>query len=492
MNRPARWTMPWVACAAVAALVTSASAAFAAGRPAGVPAASDSVVVTVHADHVVRAVNRRLVGFNWHTGGAPLQTVAPLRPAIIRIDASLERVSPAPGRLDLGDLLERVAQIRSIGAEPLVILSYTPPWLAQPNASFGDPTKTPPRDLAAWQQVVHDVVFALATAPTPARWFEAWNEPDLPTFWTGLPTQWLDTAAASARAVSQVQAETGISLRFGGPASVVPDPVLLAGLALRLRAQQTPLGFVSWHYYGNLPCLGPDGPESGLSGGGLQQLLGCRNPLTLPAAYGAQIDAMRAATRLSLLGSGWPDPPLLIDEWNLSSGGLDRRHDTEAGAAFDAATLMQMQAHGLNAATFYAATDTDPRPGNFGLVRVDGSRKPAWWSFWLWQKLEPQEVLVDGNDPTGALTSNPAVIASRSADGHTVTALVAAFDPSCNGARSLTVRLAGLPPGTHTATLRRIDPSHPSASHAAPIAVSGDAVHLTTTGCSVTYLEVHS
>lgn len=468
-----------------------APAAASAGSPARSHArATSTVPLLVHADQPVGVVNRDLVGFDHHTGGQPASAVAPLRPHFVRIDASLESVSPARGVLNLAPLLAHVADVRGAGGEPLVILSYTPAWLGQPFAPLGDRTKTPPTDLGAWRQLVHDVVHALATAPQPATWFEAWNEPDLPTFWAGLPTQWVDTAAASAQAVAQVQAETGRRLRFGGPATAAPDPVYLSAFLARFRDRSLPLDFVSWHYYGNYPCLGPDGAESGLSGGGLQAVAGCHNPLASPAAYGPQVGLMRSLTTDALAGSGRPLPELILDEWNLSAGGLDRRHDTNEGAAFDAATLAEMQASDLDASAFFAATDTDRRPGNFGLVTLDGHRKLAWWAFWLWQRLARQQLRVEGASPLADLWA----VASRSPGGHRLTVLLASFSASAPTDRTVDLGVAGLPAGHQplTVTVRRIDAAHSAASETAPVAVDGDHLSIALPAQSIAFLEVRT
>src|SRR5262245_14693361 len=86
-------------------------------------------------------VNRNLTGVVWNAGSS-IASLAPVHPAIVRIDASLESRSQGPGQLDLQPLLNRVAQVRAIGAEPLVILSYMPRWLGEPRSTVGqDPDR---------------------------------------------------------------------------------------------------------------------------------------------------------------------------------------------------------------------------------------------------------------------------------------------------------------------------------------------------------------
>lgn len=455
----------------------------AAARSAPTPAGPTAI--TVHLDQPLGSINRGLGGLDWHADGARLDTVAPLHPAFVRIDASLERVSPEPGVLNLGDLLQRVAAVRAVGGEPLVILSYTPAWLGQPHA-LGDRTKTPPTNLATWQQLVHDVVRALATAPAPAYWFEAWNEPDVPTFWAGTPTDWVAMAAASGHAVRQVQTETGRRLYFGGPATAIPDPAYLLTFLARFRDGSLPLDFISWHYYGNYPCFGPDGPEpSPVSG--LTNLFGCRNPFASPLAFGPQVALMRTLTAAGLAGSGRTAPRLILDEWNLSAGGYDVRHDTAFGASFDAATLIELQEAGLDDAAFFMATDTTDHPGGWGLVRLDGTRKPAWWTFALWHQLPPNRVTVDGANPLGGLWA----IASRDPSTGRTGIEIVSFAATGGTPRRASVLLDGGPStSTQAATVQRIDADHPTAATKTPLALDHGRIVVDIPPQSVTYLEV--
>jgi hypothetical protein len=155
----------------------------------------------------------------WNSG-SDITPLAPVHPTTVRIDGSLQDHSPGPDRLDLQPLLDRVAQVRAIGAEPLVILSYMPRWLGAPRAgTTHDATRMGPYDLDTWQALVAQVVRTLATAPEPAYRFEVWNEPDSPIFWQDTPEEFVATALRTHRAVAEVKQETGLPLEIGGPAA---------------------------------------------------------------------------------------------------------------------------------------------------------------------------------------------------------------------------------------------------------------------------------
>ena len=383
----------------------------------------------------------------------------------MRVDAALEQVSPSPGVLKLRPLKRQIAEIRAIGAEPLVILSYTPRWLGAPHAAGRDPTLVAPVDLDAWERLVYDVVEALATARAPARRFEAWNEPDLPLFWQDTPLAWLETVTRSARALANVERDTGLNLAFGGPATALPDPLWLLPFLAVFRDQALPLDFVSWHYYGNYPLLGPDGAE--FAGTELLlALLGASNPLTTPAIYRAQIELMRSLVDAGLGGWGRPPPKLVLSEWNLSAGGLDRRHDSHVGAAFTAASMIEMQSAGLGASAYFRADDArPPGSGDHGVVFADGRRKPVWWAFELWRRLHARRVAVAGADRLGGLFAT----ASRSLRAPRVSVLVSSFSALAPSERGLTIDVDGR--RVLHARVTRIDAEHSAARRSRPVRI---------------------
>lgn len=426
--------------------------------------------LTVHVNEPNGRVDRGLVGFDFHFGHLPASVIGELHPRFVRVDASFEQMSPVRGVLRLGALQARVAQIRAIGADPLVILDYTPAWLGQPLAVLGDRTRTEPTDLNAWRDLVMRAAIALATGPGRVRWFEAWNEPDLPTYWDGTQAAFLDTAAASAEAVHAAALAIRRPLHFGGPASFSPDAAQVSAFVSRLRSDGLPPAFVSWHYYANYPCLGPDGPENpgDPTSVALQRSLGCINPAASPLTYTPGIALVRAA--VAAASGRAPAPALILDEWNLSAGGLDRRMNTNVGAAFDAGTLITFQQDKLAAAAFYQGADTDPRPGGWGTVALGGTRRPSWWAFGFWQALAPRSVAIDGSNPSRGLWA----FASRNPSGRRVTILTASFSVSRPTSRTISLTVRGRPASSRRwrATLQRIDAQHRGSGRPASLNIS--------------------
>jgi len=410
-------------------------------------AGAEPVPVTIIVDAATTAgpSNQKLTGVGWNTGS--LDGVAALEPHGVRIDASLENVSPAEGTLNLTPLLGKVAAVRAIGAEPLVILSYMPRWLGQlyPPVDPRDPTRTRPRDLAKWQRLIEDVVTALATAEAPACRFEVWNEPDIPIFWQDSPSAFLDLALATHEAVQSVALDGSIikkcSLEVGGPATAFPDPAFMIPYIEEVRRVGLPLDFVSWHYYGNHPFLGPDGAEDILPPQILPAypLIGRRNPVTSPAMYGGQVEMVRAWVAAVLAGSSYA-PKFLLDEWNVSAGGYDLRNDTNEGAAFAAGVLIEMERAALDQADFYRAADSptnSARRGDWGLVDYANEPKPVWWVFHAWRETAGDLLSVSGDAAVAGLWARATVATGR------IDLLLASFAAEGGVDRSVTVTLEG-------------------------------------------------
>jgi hypothetical protein len=415
--------------------------------------------------HTLGPVSSQLGGLVWNSGDS-LAALQALHPAEVRVDASLQDASTGPGQTDLSRLVARVAEIRSIGAEPLVLLSYMPKWLGQPRAGNHDPTRVAPADLDAWQALITTVVRTLATAAQPAYRFEVWNEPDIPVFWQDTPEAFAQMAVRTTRAVEIVKHETGKPLEVGGPAAAfggVPDSMLPYLRAV--AAAHLPLDFYSWHHYANTPYLGPDGAEGNLPSAAYKALAK-RNPRSSPLDYSTEIAQVKAKIASVLRGSGLA-PRFTIDEWNVSGGGYDLRHDDAEGAALDAGILIEMERAGLDGADFYrAVSGSEDHPGDWGLVSSQGAPKPAWWVFEAWSAM-PGVRLATADEPAAGLWAR-----TTHDERGCVSVLLANFVATGSPARNVTVDLTGSLPscsGTRTSTLATLDRSSTTLAATTPI-----------------------
>jgi len=427
------------------------------------------VKVQVDLDHSAGPANLNLTGAVWNSGST-VQPVAPVHPKIIRIDGSLQDRSQGPDQLDLQPLLDRAAQVRAIGAEPLVILSYMPRWLGAPRAGTNDPTRYGPYDLDLWQSLITTVVRRLATAPQPVYMFEVWNEPDIPIFWQDTPQEFVAMALRTHEAVAEVKRETGKPLQVGGPAAAFNLNDTMVQYLQSVVGAGLPLDFVSWHKYANTPFLGPDGPEGNLPLS-LYQLLAKRNPNSTPLLYSTEIEQVRSKVDAALAGTG-VSPKLMIDEWNVSAGGYDVRHDDAEGASLDAGILIEMERAGLDAAAFYRAiSGSSNHVGDWGMVFSDGTPKPSWWVFRAWAVMTGNRLPVSGEAPSAGLWAR----ATR--DTGCVSVLLANFVATGAPARTVRINLHGELPrcrGPLTTTLATLNRSSQSLANASVVSVGRD------------------
>jgi hypothetical protein len=374
----------------------------------------------------------------------------------------------------LQTLQQYLDAVEATGADTILILSYTPSCMA--DVYPGDPrdaSKVPPRDPAAWQRLITDLVDAVgpgrvAAGHTPVKYYEVWNEPDWPIFFQGSPDQFASRIAIPAgKAVAAVAARSGLDLRYGVCGCLAPDPTFILPLLTQLRQASVPVGFVSWHYYGNYPFLGPDGAEPFFPSYALPAytVAGQRNPVASPATFGVQIGEVRRWATVAL-GS---TPELMIDEWNLSAGGFDRRMDTNEGAAFQAATMATFADAGLDRGVLFS--DVDPyakdvsgnplpsRYGGWGVVDRSGARKPAWYAQWMWSRLAGTR-LASRQDPVSGLWT----AAARTDAGDRVDVLASSFMATGGVARQVRVDIRGVTPGAWHGQLYRVDADHPGST----------------------------
>lgn len=340
--------------------------------PAGAPPAPDAAGPGPHVDFGASAGERTpgLLGVSQVPDDeATAEAMAGDPVPSIRVDAYLDRgIHPEPGVYDFSALDARLDRAETVGAEPVLILSYMPPWMS---SCRGEPLRTasrcPPADLGEWHRLVEaTVTHALDRGVTR---FEVWNEPDNPLFFQGTPADYLEMYGAAARAVEDVEAETGVDLQVGGPATVGPDPVYIQGLLEHARIEGLPVDFVSWHWYANSPFIGAFDHEGLPTGtpGALDQ----ESPVLDPRHYRVYTEMVRswvASARLQGLAS---DPGIWVTEWNVNAGD-DPRHRSHVGAAFAAASLIQMEAADLNRAYYFNAQGE-----SWGMYGPDGEARPV-------------------------------------------------------------------------------------------------------------------
>jgi hypothetical protein len=310
----------------------------------------------------------------------------------------------------------------------------------------------------------------VAAGHRAVRYYEVWNEPDW-VFFEATQAQFTNNVLLpSGRAVAGVAKDSGLDLRFGLCGCLFADGGWMIPLMAETRAAGIPVGFVSWHYYGNYPFIGPDGvePQFPKESAPVVSLLGQRNPAASPQTYLIQLDQVRTWAQATL---GYV-PELMVDEWNLSAGGFDKRMDTNEGAAFQAATLAALASDHLDRAALFSAVDPydrdingNPLPmryGGWGVVDRSLARKPAWYAQWMWSRLGGSR-LNSPQDPTGGVWT------AATTTGSSVDVLVSSFLATGAKDRALHVDIGGIKPGRWQANVFRVDADNPGSTTPASV-----------------------
>ncbi|HEV8559279.1 MAG TPA: hypothetical protein VGR06_23290 [Actinophytocola sp.] len=323
--------------------------------------------------------------------------------------------------------------VRESGMRPVVELSYMPRDLAR------DPARTvfqyraivsPPKDWDRWADLIRALVQHLVAryglAELREHWaFEVWNEANLEVFWSGTKEEHFHLYDVTARAVKDV--DPGLSV--GGPASAAAG--WISDLLDHLDESRAPIDFLSTHTYGSPP-----------------------------------LDLRPLTER-----HGRPDLRLLWTEWGTTPTHFNPVGDDAFAAAF-LLRGMRSAAGRIDALAHWVLSDhfeelgRPPRlfHGGFGLLTVGNLRKPRYWALALAERLGDDELAVSlSGDGAGGLVE---AWSARAPDG-TVGVLVwnlGLYQDDAQGsaalARTVELRVDGLPPAAYRVRHYRIDRDH--------------------------------
>ena len=279
----------------------------------------------------------------------------------------------------------------AMGVRPFVELGFMPSALASGTKTifWWKGNVTPPKDYAKWDALITDLVAHWTErygADEVKRWpIEIWNEADYAGFWgaSNLPDRgraaYFELYAHTAAAVKKVNA----AYQVGGPAG--SGTTWIQPLIDYTVENKIPLDFISYHTYG----LGNG--ASGLDEYGQDLHYMSRNmqaPARTATGQRAVIDA-----------SARPGLPVHITEWSASYSSRDPVHD----AYFSAAYILEQLKHteqGVASMSYWVFTDIfeeggpPPMPfhGGFGLLNVQGIKKPAFFAYQFLNRLGPTEL----------------------------------------------------------------------------------------------------
>jgi xylan 1,4-beta-xylosidase len=286
----------------------------------------------------------------------------------------------------------------SVGLKPFVELGFMPADLASGKQTvfWWKGNVTPPKSYEKWAGLIRALVMHFEERyghdEVKTWYFEVWNEPDIPPFFSGSLADYLKLYQTTAEAVKSVSKD----YRVGGPASAVSykfEEALLAYCA----ANGVPIDFISTHAYG---VKEGHFDEAGHRGTVLD---------TDPAAVRSRMVHSRELIR----GSKLPNLELHFTEWSSSYTPTDPIHDQYHQAAFILDKIKGAQ-ESVDSLSYWVFTDIfeeqgprmTPFHGGFGLLNYQAIKKPAYYAFQFLSRLGKTELT--NPDPASWVTTDAA------------------------------------------------------------------------------------
>jgi xylan 1,4-beta-xylosidase len=270
------------------------------------------------------------------------------------------------------------------GVKPFVELGFMPAALASGTKTifWWNGNVTPPKSYEKWEALIEALTRHFEERygrdEVKTWYFEVWNEPNLlDGFWTGTQADYFKLYAHAAAAIKRVC----LDYRVGGPATAgaawVPE------FLRHCSENRLPVDFVSTHSYNVDGYLDENGEQ-------LVRLVRGHNNVT--------DDALRVAKEIAV--SPYPRLELHFTEWSASYTPRDPAHDHYFSAPYILSTLKRV-AGAATSMSYWTFTDVfeEPGPGptpfhgGFGLLNLQGLRKPAFYAFQFLNQLGDTELV---------------------------------------------------------------------------------------------------
>lgn len=294
------------------------------------------------------------------------------------------------------------------GMKPFVELSFMPSALAS-GTKTGLHYKnniTMPADLNKWRAYIKEFITFLLQrygSEEVESWkFEVWNEPDLSyVFFDGTQEDYFELYAATVAAIKEVDSK----IQVGGPSSSAC--LWIEDFINYCNKNNVPCDFISTHHYpgdafGNtisaytrLRQLVDDTVAKGLDlTDGIANIFYHEENFEHWTKGG-----LKALDEKARREAG--ERPLYITEWNCCSVFGAPLHDEKYAACFIIKTCLD-SAHLTDGYMFWCASDifeeilcmNKPFSGSFGLITIDGIKKPNFWAFRLLKELAPERLVL--------------------------------------------------------------------------------------------------
>ncbi|MDA3962760.1 MAG: hypothetical protein PF961_18400 [Planctomycetota bacterium] len=292
-----------------------------------------------------------------------------------------------------------IDELLDIGIKPMFTTSFMPTTFASGTATtFTTKSNvTPPVDYHQWGKFVEDSVRhqinRYGISEVRSWLFEVWNEPNLPNFWGSDKAGFWELWDHTYRAIKNVDAD----LIVGGPSTGRAEWV--AEQVEHGRANGTEPDYVITHIYNNDSESGALSPFAGPQ----------EDKINKSPFYAAGVIK---GTR-ELLDSMGYTKPIQWNEWGRSWFPSDAVRESAYEAAWVCMTMSEASQYGdefgyWNLSDIYdqCGYGNETFHGNYGMLSLQGLRKPQYQAFRLLSRLGTQRVAVQGD---GLATNHNAI-----------------------------------------------------------------------------------
>lgn len=282
-----------------------------------------------------------------------------------------------------------------MGLRPFVELSFMPTQLASGTRTFGTyrANITPPKSLAEWGGLVADfarhLIGRYGAAEVRQWYFEVWNEPNLPFFWSGTQADYFELYRTTVTALKGVDP----ALKVGGPSTSAIQwiPEFLSYCA----QNKLPVDFVGTHIY---------------AGDKQEMMFG-------QAGLYSQNDVIPAAmkkVREQIAASQFPKAELWLSEWSSDSPAMIAHIIKGCLPYCDGMSYWQLS--GTFEEVFVPDYLFKEGDNGWGLMSQRGIVRPAFNTFKLMHKLGDRQLAASGPALASRTKSGAAVLVWNLAD----------------------------------------------------------------------------
>lgn len=279
-------------------------------------------------------------------------------------------------------------EILALGVKPFVELSFTPKVMASGERTvfWWKANITPPKDCRLWSEMIESLIAHLIRrygSDEVESWpFEVWNEPNHPGFYTADMQEYFKLYRTTAEAVKRIDG----AVLIGGPATA--GSAWIPELIAFCSENGVPLDFVSSHAYG----ARGDFDESGTK------------QIWFRREQDEMVNEILKVER-QVKESAMPDLPIHYTEWGASYSNRDAVHDSYVQASYLLYHLKRLEGH-VASMSYWIFTDMieeiSPVPapfhGGFGLLNLQGYRKPSFYAYQFLNRLGNCELVNNDSD----------------------------------------------------------------------------------------------